>query len=606
MSKEETATEQTQRAWGGSLPCGCLVDERFAIVQHLGSGGMSEVYRATHLGLGRDVALKLLHRHLLTDSNAQQRFQREAHTIAALDHPNIVKVFGNGCYQDRLYMSMELLDGISLAQVLHREGKLPAQRAVPIFEQICDALSYAHRRGVIHRDIKPSNVMLTSDDKVKLVDFGLSKALPAFDVQLQTVTATGTICGTVSYMSPEQCQGLALNPTSDLYSLGGLMYEVLEGAPPFDGPNPYAIIAKHLEQKPPPCKAAPGPLANVILAALEKDPQHRPQSADVLKAHLQEPDRFRSKAKRNLAIALQLAGSTKWKVLSACVAAAILAFAISIASLQIWHPAEPENSLSADVNFDHDHAWDLARGSELGFGMAKQTIAAYGLVLDMARRKGDQAKELACCAKLAEYWNHVQQQAQSTQEFSEAAHEVEAYGKEAVRLGKLLRLWDRTAYNEYYGNAWCAMGESFAGRGMAERKEFCFRKWLSYVQHCKYSNDEAIAGSALRVADIADKKGDYDAAITLYKEGFSHQSAKGLPDAMARRNAAQLFINREPFQPSDRRREFRAQIKKMLESLANYPKVETFEAERTARERNAARVTLERLNKMHYFDNVTK
>jgi serine/threonine protein kinase len=266
-----------------------VVDLRFEISDSLGEGGMCSVYLAKDLRLDRLVALKVLRLNLVSDPDAAERLRRESATIGGFDHPNIVKTFAFSTWNNRPYIAMENLKGKSLAVLLKEEGRLTEKRAVPIFLQIADALAYAHQRGVIHRDIKPSNIMLCDNDMVKVVDFGVAKITRASGKQYQTLTTTGTFYGTALYMSPEQCREQEIDARSDLYSLGCLMYEVLDGQVPFDGSNAFAVMSKHSEEEPPVSSHIKQPLANVIGSLLSKDPKDRPQSADELKEYLNAP-----------------------------------------------------------------------------------------------------------------------------------------------------------------------------------------------------------------------------------------------------------------------------------------------------------------------------
>jgi len=272
---------------------GAVVDGRFEIVSLLGKGGMCTVYKANHLTMDRIVALKMLNEKLVIDKDAMERFQREAKAISALEHPNIVKVYGFGAVGRVPFMAMEYLEGISLADLLKQEQRLSKERALPIFSQILDALGHAHERGIIHRDLKPSNVMLVvAENCVKLVDFGIAKILPESGKQLQKLTQTGDLFGTVLYMSPEQCSGVPLDARSDLYSMGCLMYEVLDGNPPLQGDAPYATMAKHLYESPRASDYLADDFGSVVLSLLEKDPAQRPQSAIELNAALSNPASF--------------------------------------------------------------------------------------------------------------------------------------------------------------------------------------------------------------------------------------------------------------------------------------------------------------------------
>jgi serine/threonine protein kinase len=275
---------------------GVVIDERYEIVSLLGKGGMCTVYKARHLLMDRPVALKMLHEELVIDRAAMQRFQREAVAVSALDHPNIVKIFGFGLVGNLPYMAMEFLEGLSLANLVKQERRLPKERALPIFNQILDALAHAHEKGILHRDLKPNNVMLVGpNNQVKLVDFGIAKILPESGKELMKLTQTGEVFGTVVYMSPEQCVAAPLDARSDLYSMGCLMFEVLDGEPPLKGDAPYLTIAKHVNEAPRASDFLADDFGSVVFSALEKNPAHRPQSAIALKGALNNPASFLQK-----------------------------------------------------------------------------------------------------------------------------------------------------------------------------------------------------------------------------------------------------------------------------------------------------------------------
>jgi serine/threonine-protein kinase len=261
------------------LEPGTIVDDRYRVLSRLGSGGMADVFCAEDQQLGRKVALKLLHRRFAEDPGFVERFRREAQAAAGLNHPNVVSVYDRGSHDGTYYIVMEYLPGRTLKQLIRDEAPLDPVRAIDITIQILKAARFAHRRGVIHRDLKPHNVMVEDDsDHIKVTDFGIARA------GASDMTETGSIMGTAQYLSPEQAQGHAVNATSDLYSIGVVLYELLTGRVPFDAESAVTIALKHVSEAPvPPSKLNPNvppELEQVVLWALNKDPVHRPGDDD--------------------------------------------------------------------------------------------------------------------------------------------------------------------------------------------------------------------------------------------------------------------------------------------------------------------------------------
>jgi serine/threonine-protein kinase len=255
-----------------------LIDERYKVLSRLGSGGMADVFLVEDQQLGRKVALKLLHGRFAADPDFVERFRREARSAAGLQHPNVVGVYDRGTYDDTYYIAMEYLPGRSLKQLIREEAPLEPVRAIEITIQILKAARFAHRRGVIHRDLKPHNVIIDDTDQAKVTDFGIARA------GASDMTETGSIMGTAQYLSPEQAQGHSVNATSDLYSIGVVLYEMLTGRVPFDGESPVTIALKHVSEAPvPPRELNPGvppELEQVVLWSLNKNPADRPADAD--------------------------------------------------------------------------------------------------------------------------------------------------------------------------------------------------------------------------------------------------------------------------------------------------------------------------------------
>ncbi|MEI6451979.1 MAG: protein kinase, partial [Actinomycetes bacterium] len=255
----------------------------------VGQGGMATVYRATHPGLEQTVAIKVLHAHLASDPNMLGRFQREARAVAALRHPNIVRVVDFDRIDDLYFMVMEYVDGLTLSAHLREVAaggrRLPTAEVLQLFEPLCSAVDYAHRQGMIHRDIKPSNVLLTAQGEPVLTDYGIAKI-----VGVAQHTATGTVMGSAYYMSPEQAQGIAVDGRTDIYSLGVMLFELLAGHVPYEGDTLATVLVKHITAPVPavsPLNADLPPLIDGLMrTALAKDPGERFQTGKALAAAL--------------------------------------------------------------------------------------------------------------------------------------------------------------------------------------------------------------------------------------------------------------------------------------------------------------------------------
>ena len=266
-----------------------LFDGRYRIQRKLGAGGMADVYLAEDQELGRRVAIKILNGRHANDAQFIERFRREAKNAAALNHPNIVSIYDRGEAEDTYYIAMEFLDGRTLKELIIGRGAAPINVAIEYARQILSALRFAHRHGIVHRDIKPHNALVDGEGRVKVTDFGIARA------GTSQMTEAGSIVGTAQYLSPEQARGGEVDPRSDLYSLGIVLYELLTGKTPFDGETPVEIAMKHLSATPqPPSKLRPDippELDMVVLRALAKNPDDRYQSADEMEADLERVGR---------------------------------------------------------------------------------------------------------------------------------------------------------------------------------------------------------------------------------------------------------------------------------------------------------------------------
>ncbi|MGI8334494.1 protein kinase domain-containing protein [Actinomadura scrupuli] len=268
-----------------------VLGDRYELIEPLGRGGMGQVYRARDRALGRLVAVKVLPAELNEHPKFRARFRREAHAAASLSHPCIAIVYDRGEDDDVPYLVMELITGGTLAELLHEEEFLPPDRALRITADVLEALEHSHHKGVVHRDLKPSNIMIDRSGRqprVKVMDFGIAKLLSDTMTQL---TPSGSMVGTLHYMSPEQIRGLPVDARSDLYSLGCVLFELLTGSPPFTADLKAAVLNQHLNKEPqPPSAARPGlpPACDPpVLRALAKDPADRYPDATAMYTALQ-------------------------------------------------------------------------------------------------------------------------------------------------------------------------------------------------------------------------------------------------------------------------------------------------------------------------------
>ena len=260
-----------------TAPVGTLLARRYHLIAAMAEGGVGRVYRARDQLLDREVAVKVLRPEVAATATARDRFHREARAAATLSHRHVAALYDYGEDGDTPFLVMECIRGETLAQRLS-SGSLPLADALRLGAEVADALAHAHARGVIHRDVKPANVMLAADGSVKVTDFGTARFMgePA-------VTATGTVVGTPSYLAPELVTGGPVGPATDLYSLGAVLYEMLEGRPPFVDHDPMVVLGQHLHAPVPsvsPSLAARAPgLARLVHSLLQKDPDLRPADA---------------------------------------------------------------------------------------------------------------------------------------------------------------------------------------------------------------------------------------------------------------------------------------------------------------------------------------
>jgi len=267
-----------------------LLGGRYQVGELLGYGGMAEVHRGRDLRLGRDVAIKMLRTDLARDATFQERFRREAQNSAALNHPAIVAVYDTGeevsSTGEKLpFIVMEYVNGRTLKEVLAQEQRIQPRRALEMIADICAALEFSHRHGIIHRDIKPGNVMVTQNGQVKVMDFGIARALAS---GATTMTQTSAVIGTAQYLSPEQARGESVDARSDVYAAGCVLFELLVGHPPFVGDSPVSVAYQHVREDPKApsqiVREVPPDVDAIVLKALAKNPINRYQSAQEMRA----------------------------------------------------------------------------------------------------------------------------------------------------------------------------------------------------------------------------------------------------------------------------------------------------------------------------------
>lgn len=264
---------------------GMIFDGRYRIQRIIGLGGMAVVFEAEDLLMHRTVAVKMLKEGVGDDATSVKRFINESKAVSMLSHPNIVSIYDVSVREDLKYIVMEHIRGITLKNYMSRKGKLPVREAVSFTEQILRALDHAHSKGIIHRDIKPQNIMLLKNGMIKVADFGIAK-LPS----AETVTVTDKAIGTVYYISPEQASGKPIDPRSDLYSVGVMLYEMVTGTLPFSADSTVSVALMQIHNTPRPpralCPELPLGLQQIILRAMEKDPDRRYQSAREMLRHI--------------------------------------------------------------------------------------------------------------------------------------------------------------------------------------------------------------------------------------------------------------------------------------------------------------------------------
>lgn len=262
------------------MPDAVILNGRYYLEQRLGSGGMAVVYLAKDLMLERSVAVKLLRKNFSGDAEFRNRFRQEAKAAANLSHPNIVTVYDFGLSQDQIFIVMEYVPGIDLKTLIERKGRLDVDEALALMIQACEGIGHAHSKGLVHCDIKPQNLLVTPDQRLKVVDFGIARAMASISPDEKSEI----VWGSPKYFSPEQAKGSAPSPASDVYSLGIVLYEALTGQVPFQADLPEELVRMHKEELPPPPRKLnpliPTQIEEFLLLVLSKEPSSRYPNAD--------------------------------------------------------------------------------------------------------------------------------------------------------------------------------------------------------------------------------------------------------------------------------------------------------------------------------------
>jgi len=261
---------------------GTLLNNRYQLLEKLGSGGMADVFRARDAMLARDIAIKILRKDYSGNADFQERFRQEARAAANLSHPNIVTVHDFGLADDLLFIVMEYIPGRDMKSILRQRGRFTVEQAIPLVTQACAGIGYAHRAGLVHCDVKPHNMLVTPDARLKVTDFGIARALST----ILPGERTDVVWGSPQYFSPEQAVGEAPSPASDVYSLGVVLYEMLSGTPPFTAATADEMARLHINAQPIPINEyvpdIPTALEEIVMKVLSKEPSARYRTADQL------------------------------------------------------------------------------------------------------------------------------------------------------------------------------------------------------------------------------------------------------------------------------------------------------------------------------------
>jgi serine/threonine protein kinase len=572
MSLPDFDMETGEDQEGGSLQrnqVGAMIDRKYELLSLLGTGGMSAVYKARHAFMRNIVAVKLMHPRLLSDTQSIKRFQQEARAASRLKHPNAITVYEFGISGGQPYLVMDYLEGLSCADMIKKEGRIDVERCLSIFIQACDALADAHERGIIHRDLKPSNIMIikeSGDDCfVKVVDFGIAKIVSEGGESLK-LTNTGEVFGSPLYMSPEQCMGQNLDPRSDIYSMGCLMYEALTGRTPFTGKNVLETILKQTSEPAPGLGAIEGDvrvvqkLDAIVLKCLAKAPEQRYQSMNELRADLESAAQSAGSGWQPLAkigrkatemersFARQMGRTHKPGVLVyAGLVVAILLVICAITSLlllPVYGPGKDPPPQSLELRLKPivttpGRVIDTTKGplGKLASSMMNNPVEAEGLIKsyyawgNKFRNSGDYFNAAIKYAKAREVIRAykyedtplcaqiVISEAECRLRLGESPTSVRGYCKYALeRLSKLnaLESIDALRLNVLIGRICESQGELDAARGAFDRAAYLLGR---VGQDC---NDEDLAFAQSYTADFYRRCGNKELARKLYELALFH------------------------------------------------------------------------------------
>ncbi|MBC7998981.1 MAG: protein kinase [Leptolyngbya sp.] len=416
---------------------GEILDGKYGIVKRLGVGGMSVVYQARDLSLGRNVAIKMMPLQSGHTMQDMLRFQQEAKTISRLHHPNLVTVFDFSTQTMPPYLVMEYIEGSSLAEVISDDGALSLLRGIKALRQICSALKHAHENGVVHRDLKPANILMeqTKDHEeiVKIVDFGIAKILQADNADVLDFTQSGEILGSPLYMSPEQCQGKKLDHRADIYSLGCVMYAIFVGSPPFQGPTAFETIQKHMHEQPVSISSRRKDLAHaieldsVLFKAMAKEPEQRYQTAEefdeaLAKIGLTDGSAGFGTLKAMINLNFSRAAAKKSRGMPASTFWLMFLVSMTIGGASLWHALDTHNSEESvkrwpEINYDGQRAFDT------GDYPRAEMLLTWGL--KQAQRSGSQPRIAASLKELIDLSSVLGDQAKVTEYSSQLSSSPE-------------------------------------------------------------------------------------------------------------------------------------------------------------------------------------